>query len=88
MGARIMSEQKPNGIVAGGRARVRKDYRLEVEAAVRVRYADELALARGLRRLLLRLRIRREIERRLDELAPGKALYLFRGLGAKRRHTL
>ncbi len=87
MAARIMSEQKPNGIVADGGAGVRKEYRLEVEAAVRARYADELAGARGLRRLLLRLRIRREIERRLDELAPGKALYLSRGLGAKRHHT-
>ena len=87
MTARIMSEQKPNGIVADGRAGVRKEYRPEVEAAVRARYADELARARGLRRLLLRLRIRREIERRLDELAPGKALYLHRDLSAKRHHT-
>ncbi len=87
MVARIMTEQKPNRIVADGQARVRKDCRPEVEAAVRARYADELERTRGLRRLLLRWNIRREIERRLDEIAPQEALYLSPDLGTKRRRT-
>jgi len=82
MATRIMFERKPNGIVAGGRARVRMDARPQVEAAVRARHADQLEWAHGLRRLLLRWRIRRKIEGQLDELASAKALYLSRDLDA------
>lgn len=87
MVARIMTEQKPNRIVADGQARVRKDCRPEVEAAVRARYADELARARGLRRLLLRWHIRREIKHELEQIAPKRALHLSLDLGTKRHHT-
>lgn len=50
--------------------------REEVIAAVRARYAESLASAGNLRRLVLRLRMQREIARKLDELAPPDALYL------------
>lgn len=55
------------------------EYRAEsqkVIAEVRARYAEPLAAAGLFRRLALRLQMRREIDRRLAELAPPDALYL------------
>jgi len=74
-------------IVADGTGRLRKDYRPEVEAAIRARYAAELQRAGGLKRLLLRHRIRREIEREIEDFASRKALYLSLDLVARSRHT-
>ena len=48
----------------------------EVIASVRARYARSLANAGVLRRLVLRLRMQREIAQELDKLAPPDALYL------------
>lgn len=48
----------------------------EVIAAARARYAEPLASAGFFRRLVLHLRMRREINRELDRLAPRDALYL------------
>jgi hypothetical protein len=56
-----------------------KEYRAardEVIAAVRARYTESLASAGILRRLVLRLRMQREIAQELDKLAPPDALYL------------
>ena len=56
-----------------------KEYRAaraEVIAAVRARHAESLASAGILRRLVLRLRMQREIAQELDKLAPPDALYL------------
>ena len=56
-----------------------KEYRAardEVIASVRARYAEPLASAGVLRRLVLRLRMQREIALELDKLAPPDALYL------------
>lgn len=50
--------------------------RADVIAAVRARYAEPLASAGILRGLVLRLRMKREIARELDQLAPPDALYL------------
>jgi hypothetical protein len=49
--------------------------RAAVIAAVRDRYAEHLAGAGILRRLVLHLRMRREIARELAKLAPPDALY-------------
>lgn len=46
-----------------------------VIAAARVRYAEPLAKSGILRRLVLHLRMRREIAQELDKLAPPDALY-------------
>lgn len=48
----------------------------EVIAAVRARYAESLASAGAVRRLVLLFRMEREIGRELDKLAPPDALYL------------
>jgi hypothetical protein len=56
-----------------------KEYRAarsEVIAAVQARHAESLASAGILRRLVLRLRMQREIAQELDKLAPPDALYL------------
>jgi hypothetical protein len=50
--------------------------RAEVSAAVRARYAEALASAGVLRRLVLRLRMEREIAREVAKLAPPEALFL------------
>jgi hypothetical protein len=67
--------------IADGRKRLMasKEYRAahaEVIAAVRARYAESLASAGVFRRLVLRLRMEREIAREVAELAPPGALYL------------
>lgn len=57
----------------------------EVIAAVRARYAEPLASAGIFQRLVLHLRMRREIKRELDRLAPPDALYLHDRLPCLRR---
>ena len=60
--------------VAGGRERITRKERKQVEAEVMARYANligTLGFAKGLR---LRIRIRREIERRLEQLARERKL--------------
>lgn len=47
----------------------------EIEAAVRVEFAERLTNASFLERLKLRVAIRREVRRRLDEAASPTALY-------------
>lgn len=49
--------------------------RVEVIAAVRARYAEDLAGAGILRSLVLHLRMRREVAQELAKLAPPDALY-------------
>ena len=67
--------------LADGRERLMKSegYRTacaEVIAAVRARYSEDLASAGVFRRLVLRLRMEREMAREVDKLAPRGALYL------------
>ena len=50
--------------------------RAEAISRVRARYAESLASAGALRRLVLLLRMRLEIAREVDKLAPPDALYL------------
>ncbi|HEX6861569.1 MAG TPA: hypothetical protein VF414_02075 [Thermoanaerobaculia bacterium] len=66
--------------VADGHERLTKSSefraaRAEVIAAVRARYAEQLAGAGILLRLAIHLRMRREIAQELDKLAPPAALY-------------
>ena len=65
--------------VADGRERAKAAERPRIEREVRARYADRLARAGFGRRIWLRIKIRREIERKLAELlkkmAPHDALY-------------
>ena len=73
-----MSEER---FIANGREQLKKseEYQAacaEVIAAVRARYAEPLANAGALRRLVLRFRMQREIAREVDKLAPRGALYL------------
>jgi hypothetical protein len=67
--------------IADGRERLMKSEgyraaRAEVIAAVRARYAESLASAGVFRRLVLRLRMEREMAREVAKLAPPGALYL------------
>lgn len=67
--------------IADGRERLMKSdryrqARAEVIATVRARYAESLASAGVFRRLVLRLRMEREIAREVARLAPRGALYL------------
>jgi hypothetical protein len=67
--------------MADGRERLMesKGYRTaraEVIATVRARYSEDLASAGVFRRLVLRLRMEREIAREVARLAPPEALYL------------
>ena len=67
--------------IAEGRERLMesKGYRAaraEVIAAVRARYAEPLASAGALRRLVLHFRMQHEIARETARLAPPEALYL------------
>jgi hypothetical protein len=69
------ASQDPNQFVADGDERARGAIRTEVEAAVRGKYADELARAGFVRRMWLRWVIHREIERELEKRAPSDGLY-------------
>lgn len=72
-----MSDER---FVADGHERLTKSSefratREAVIASVQARYAEQLAGAGILRRLVLRLRMRREITHELAKLAPPDALY-------------
>ena len=69
-----MPERRSN-IVADGRERIAVAERKRVKRAVRQRYAAQFAKAGILRRWLLLWKIRREIEKELETIAPRDALY-------------
>jgi hypothetical protein len=66
-----------SGFVADGHERavdgVSQTFLPEIRMAVEAKYASELAQARPLRRLWIRLRINREIKRRVKEEIENKA---------------
>jgi hypothetical protein len=69
-----MLERLRRRLAAGGRRRVTRKERQRVEAEVMARYASligTLGFAKGLR---LRIRIQREIERQLEQLAREREL--------------
>jgi hypothetical protein len=74
----MANETPVNGdvqFVADGRERLVAASRASVEAEVRSRYIEQLAAAGLIERLRLELRIRREIRRELERIAPVGALY-------------
>ena len=74
------SRERPAGFVADGAERDRESarYATEVERIrreVREEFSNALASAGWIRRLLLRMQLRREIGKRVEELSPSSALY-------------
>ena len=70
-----MTPRETNGIVADGQERARAAAMERVRAEVQRRFAPELARAGFWRRWALRLHLRREIQRRMEQIAPRDALY-------------
>lgn len=70
-----MSKGSHNRFVVDGRKRVIAGSLREIRSRVRAKYAEEMAAASLLRRWLLRLKIRREIGKELDRIAPRDGLY-------------
>jgi len=64
--------------LADGRRRARAAQEVTVRKEVEQEFAEPLRQASFFGRLLIRRRIRREMERRLGRLAPPDALYLVR----------
>ena len=62
-------------IVADGRARAHDANIDRIRAEVAAKYADELEKASFWELMFLRRRIKREVRKRLEEVAPGKGLY-------------
>lgn len=71
-----MKHAKQAPIVADGHSHARAALIEQVTREVQARYAEALAVAGFWGRLRLRRRMRQEIERRMEELAPDNALYL------------
>jgi hypothetical protein len=61
--------------VADGRERIARDEIKRIRREVRARYADRLAAGGLFRRLWLRMKTHREIERQLNKIAPRDGLY-------------
>lgn len=62
--------------VADGRKRLRETMYDEVRIEVEREFGEQLTSAGWFRRLFVRIEMRREIDRRLDRIAPPDALYL------------
>jgi len=67
---------KKDQFVENGQGRAWEAHIEQVRAEVEKRYAEALAKAGFWARLRLRLRMRREIERRMKDFAPDDALYM------------
>ena len=67
------------GVVADGRWRAHKALLAKVKSEVEAKYRKEMREAALWRRWLVQLKVRREIRRRLEEIAPEGALYLHSG---------
>lgn len=62
-------------IVAGGGSRIHRDLEPSISRAVKARYADQMAKVGWFRRMLLHIRIHREIQKELERRAPHGGLY-------------
>lgn len=69
------------GIVLDGQRRAHQALFVAVKNEVEAQYRKQMQGAALWRRFLFRLKVRREIRRRLEEAAPKDALYLHRGRG-------
>lgn len=61
--------------VADGQCRAWAAHAPEIEREARAQYAEQWRTSGPLLRLVLRWRIKREIKRRLEAIAPSEALY-------------
>ena len=64
------------GVVADGQERAHRAAEPKVREEVEREYAQRLAAAGWLRRLVLKRQMESEIEERLEKIAPHDALYL------------
>ncbi len=71
------------GFVSGGQGRAWRALFANVTSEVEMAYRKEMQEATPWRRVFLRLKVRREIRRRLEDLAPWDALYLHRSAARK-----
>lgn len=70
-----MTQNQDSHFVADGCERARKASIDKIRAQVEAKYSERLRAANWARRLLLKAEMRREVERRLDRIAPPDALY-------------
>jgi len=73
-----------NGIVQNGRERLLKSPEMQAEIArmkseIERQYADELVRAVWFKRQLIKRKIAKELERRIERMAPTDGLYLKAG---------
>ena len=79
-----MPNKKTHDLIANGRKRAfeseeyKKAYE-EIRAKVAAKYQDRYAQAGFLKRLLIRMRMEREIQQELEKIAPRDAMYLKAG---------
>ena len=78
-----MKEGGTAGFVYGGQGRAWRALFANVKSEVENAYRKELQEATPWRRVFLQLKVRREIQQRLEDLAPRDALYLHRSVGRK-----
>lgn len=71
-----MTRNEDSHFVFDGCERAREASIGRIRTQVEAEYAERLRVANRARRLLLKAEMRREIERRLDRIAPPDALYL------------
>jgi hypothetical protein len=76
-----MPKSNQNRFVADGQRRITStgDYQhkaQQIRTVVQAKYEEEIARAGRLKGWLLRFRMRREMARELEKLAPDRALYL------------
>lgn len=71
-----MTYNSETHFVFDGHERARAASIDKIRAQVEAEYSGRLQAANWARRLLLKAEMRREIERRLDRIAPPDALYL------------
>lgn len=70
-----------DGIIQGGRDNVLKSPEIQAEIAqikaeIAHQYVDELAQAGRFRRWLIQRKIQKELNRRIEQIAPSRGLYL------------
>ena len=70
-----VGDNSQNRFAVDGRERIIRNQQRRIKEEVRAKYAEELASSGFLRRLVIRYRIRREVGRMLDKIAPPDALY-------------
>ena len=70
-----MADRHQSRIVASGHKRVVRGEIKRIRREVHEQYAAALAEAGFFRRLMLRIRIRKEVQARLNKIAPRDGLY-------------